>query len=126
MITDRSDLGREGECFARRYLEQQGMTILAANFRTRRGEIDLIAQDADTVVFVEVKTRSGTAYGFPVEAVTLKKQRQISRVALQYLDAHTLNGQSARFDVVSLLVKKDRPVQVEHIKNAFELSADYA
>jgi putative endonuclease len=118
----RSELGQQGEMLARRYLEKNGMTILAANFRTRRGEIDLVADDHGTVVFVEVKTRSQTLYGAPYEAVTARKQRQMSMVALEFLDRNRLTDRPARFDVLSVLIPHNRPPRLELMKNAFDLA----
>lgn len=120
MSHSRQRLGRRGEDLASRYLKNRGYTIIARNYRTKLGEIDIIAKNPSAIVFVEVKTRTGKMYGPPAASVTIKKQRQISRVALSYLSKHNLTDAPARFDVVSVLFTDDAP-QVELIENAFDL-----
>lgn len=120
MSNNRQTLGRRGEDIAAEYLEKKGYQIITRNFRTRLGEIDIIARDKSSIVFIEVKSRTGTAYGSPAAAVTLKKQRQISRVALLYTLEHNQGDSPARFDVVSVLFD-GRSSQVELITDAFEL-----
>jgi len=95
-------LGRQGEEIACRYLTRQGYRILVRNYRTRLGEVDIIAEQGGTLVFVEVKTRRGRTCGHPFEAVTPAKCRQISRVALLYLAETGREKQAARFDVVAV------------------------
>ena len=114
-------LGDRGERAAARYLRQQGFKILARQHSSRLGEIDLIALDGDCVVFVEVKTRRSDAAGHPVEAVTLEKQRQLTRLALAWLKQHNLLERRARFDVVAILWPEDsRHPEIQHYRNAFE------
>jgi putative endonuclease len=112
-------LGDRGERQAARHLRQQGFRILARGYRTSRGEIDLIARDGETLVFVEVKSRR---QGEPAEAVTLEKQRRLTLAALRFLTEHDLlHRQRARFDVVAIVWPDDRrPPAVDHIRNAFE------
>jgi putative endonuclease len=111
-------LGERGERAAARYLRRQGMRILLRGYRATRGEIDLIARDRDTLVFVEVKARRR---GVPAEAVTSEKQRRITIAALRFLRRHRLLDQRCRFDIVAIVWPDDRrPPQIEHIKNAFE------
>jgi putative endonuclease len=111
-------LGDRGEREAARWLRRQGYRILVRGYRTPRGEIDLIARDGDTIVFIEVKTRR---QGEPAEAVTLEKQQRLSLAAIQFLKQHRLLDERARFDVVALVwPSADRPPVVEHIRNAFE------
>ena len=98
----RQGLGRTGERLAAESLERQGYRILERNFRCRYGEIDLVAEHEGDLVFVEVKTRRGTAYGRPEEAVNLRKQRKIIQVALFYLDLHACSERSWRIDVVAI------------------------
>jgi putative endonuclease len=98
----RQGLGRTGERLAAEKLEQCGYHILERNFRCPYGEIDLIAEQQQELVFVEVKTRRGQAYGRPEEAVTVRKQRKIVQVALYYLDIHTCSERSWRVDVVAV------------------------
>ncbi|MGW8193620.1 MAG: YraN family protein [Desulforhopalus sp.] len=120
MYHSRQHLGRRGEDLACRYLQYNGYTIIARNYRTKLGEIDIVARDGETLVFIEVKTRSGKTYGPPAASVTTNKQRQISRVALNYLSAHKLTDSPARFDVVSVLIFGTTP-QIELITDAFDL-----
>lgn len=113
-------VGRQGEELARRYLEQQGFRILACNYRVPLGEIDLIAEEGGTVAFIEVKARTGSSHGHPLEAVTAAKQRQLARVALHYLSGEP-RERPARFDVVSVQFNQDRAPLVELTRNAFEM-----
>ena len=98
----RQGLGRTGERLAAEELTRQGYTIIERNFRCRHGEIDLIAEDAYDLIFIEVKTRRGTAYGLPEEAVTPRKQQKIVQVATYYLDLHECSERSWRIDVVAV------------------------
>lgn len=122
MSKNRLSLGEKGEKIARRYLKKKGYRILARNYRTRLGEIDLVAEEAGVVVFIEVKTRSGIEYGQPFEAITRKKRRQISKVALEYLNNNKQFDRSARFDVVSILLTSESSPQIEVVQDAFDLS----
>jgi len=115
-------LGKLGEDLAASYLEKKGYLIKERNFRFRAGEIDIVALDDDVLVFVEVKSRSGVEYGSPAEAVTFRKQQQIAKTALFYINKHELHNFNARFDVVSVLINGTQAAQIELIKNAFELS----
>jgi len=100
--TARQGLGRLGERLAAEKLLSRGYRILERNFRCRYGEIDLVAEDEQDLVFVEVKTRRGTAYGLPEEAVTPRKQRKIVEVASYYIDVHDCPERSWRVDVVAV------------------------
>ena len=100
--TARQGLGRTGERLAAEALMDKGYHILERNFRCRHGEIDLVAQDEHELVFVEVKTRRGTSYGLPEDALTLHKRRKILEVASYYLDLHTCSDCSWRVDVVAV------------------------
>jgi putative endonuclease len=117
----RSLLGQEGENTAAEYLRRRGYTILHRNYRTRSGEIDIIARHGKALVFVEVKTRRTSDYGSPAAAVTSRKQQQISRVAEEYLARKNLFDSEARFDVVSVLAPLGEDPIVEIIANAFDL-----
>jgi len=108
------------------YLQARGYTIIVCNYRLRFGEIDIIADDGGTLVFVEVKTRVGTSFGPPFESVTPHKQRQMSKVALEYIGRHGLADRPARFDVVGILfpageTTSSMPPKVEVVKDAFNL-----
>ena len=121
MRTRQQKLGETGEALAARKLKKAGYKIIETNYRTRLGEIDIIAKEDDTIVFVEVKSRRSVHFGNPKQAVTLQKQKKISMVALYYLKATGQSTARARFDVVTVISNRDRP-QVEIIKNAFELA----
>jgi putative endonuclease len=111
-------LGDRGESEAARCLRRKGFRILERGYKTERGEIDLIARDGDTVVFVEVKTRR---QGEPAEAVTPEKQRRLTLAAMQFLKRHRLFEQRSRFDVVAVVwPDPHRAPTIEHIHNAFE------
>ena len=110
--------GDLGEELARRYLASKGYEIVESNYRTRRGELDLISRHADTLVIVEVKLRRGTAYGTPLEAVTPRKQQAIRLMAEEYLAGKSPEFQSLRFDVVGILLRGER-AEITHIKDAF-------
>jgi putative endonuclease len=121
MTTRRQQFGRKAEAIAMSRLKQAGYKIIDQNFRTRIGEIDIIAKDGPTIVFVEVKARRTSRYGHPKQAVTPAKQRKISMVALEYLKSTGQNTAKARFDVVAVTAMSYDP-KIEIIKNAFELA----
>ena len=121
MLNKRQLFGKESESLAIRYLKKNGYKILEQNYRNKLGEIDVIAKEKGTLVFVEVKARKTHVFGNPKWAVTPKKQRKISMVALYYLKATKQIHVKARFDVIALSLAKDNP-QIEIIKNAFELA----
>jgi putative endonuclease len=121
MLNRKQKFGQKGEEIAVRHLKKEGYKIIATNYRTKLGEIDIIAQDKDTIVFAEVKTRRSVQFGNPKQAVTIQKQKKISMVALYYLKATGQSTARARFDVVGVISNRDKP-QVEIIKNAFELA----
>jgi putative endonuclease len=112
-------LGRIGEDLAAVHLRGKGYEIVARGFRLFRGEIDIIARDGGTLVFVEVKTRADEEFGRPEEAVTLSKQRQIRRIARGYLVEHPCGAAGCRFDVVSILYRGPGDVRLEHFIDAF-------
>ena len=120
-------VGRFGEQRATEHLAAQGCEVLDRNWRARgrggdrpaAGEIDLVVRDARTVVFVEVKTRSGTGFGLPAEAVGADKQRRLRRLAVRWLSEHPELGACAlRFDVVSV-VRSPAGVVVSQLRGAF-------
>jgi len=113
--------GERGENLAVWYLKQNGYKIIEQNYRSRMGEIDIIAKDGKTIVFVEVKSRRSIRYGSPKWAITPKKQRKISMVALYYLKTTQQTDTKARFDVVAITSNQDEP-QIEIVENAFELA----
>ena len=113
------ELGIEGEQAAAQFLRGQGYTILDRNFSTRHGEIDLIACDRDTLVFVEVKMRRTADFGSPEEAVNRKKVLQVGRCALDYIVRKRLSGIPCRFDVVAVHAKEDGQMAFELFREAF-------
>ena len=119
-------LGRRGEKLAAQHLRRQGFKILYRNFRGRTGgEIDLVCRDRDTLVFVEVKTRTREDFGRPLEAVNRKKEHRISMGALAWLRLLGNPDIFFRFDVVEVLIAPGEPPKIELIRNAFQLSSNY-
>ena len=114
--------GSSGERIAEEYLKKEEYDILARNFRTRLGEIDIVASKGEYLVFVEVKARKSEAYGFPSESVTYAKQRKISMVASQYIKLNMYFGAAVRFDVVEVYLTEGR---INHIENAFDSYLKY-
>jgi putative endonuclease len=119
MTQQRVSLGKLGEDLACGELERRGYAILARRYRRRGGELDIVARDGDTIVFVEVKTRDGDAFGDGREAVTALKQHRIVQLALDYLMRHHLTACPCRFDVVSIRFDAGRPT-IELIPHAFD------
>ena len=113
-------LGTLGDSLARTALEQQGYAVLATRYRTRAGEIDIVARDGGCLVFVEVKARRHTDCGTPAEAVTPRKQRRILAMARDFLARNPTDATSCRFDVVAILVPEGGPAVIELIRNAFD------
>lgn len=115
------EVGRKGESYARGFLESNGYCVLRSNYRCPIGEIDFVCQEGNTVVFVEVKTRTSNEAGAPEEAVHFRKQRKLYRVAEWYLNETGYHGEHpVRFDVVSVLTgmpSKDPEIQI--FRNAF-------
>ncbi|MFQ6083720.1 MAG: YraN family protein [Candidatus Aminicenantia bacterium] len=112
-------LGREGEILAAKYLKKKRYHIVEKGFKALGGEIDLIAYDGDTLVFIEVKTRKSLEFGFPQEAVTPQKQEQLRKIAQGYLMKNNLNNIKCRFDVLGILFSETKEPEIFHIKNAF-------
>ena len=119
-------LGARGEKLAARHLRRQGFKILYRNFRGRQGgEIDLVCRERDTLVFVEVKTRTREDFGRPLEAVNRQKQRRISLGALAWLRLLGNPDVLFRFDVVEVSMADEAVPRIELIRNAFQLSDPY-
>jgi putative endonuclease len=121
MTLARAALGKAGEDLACRELERLGYAILARRYRRRGGELDIVAKDGETIVFVEVKARRGQGWGAGAEAVTPLKQRRMTRIALEYLVRQRLTRHACRFDVVSIDVGPGEPA-IEVFRNAFVAS----
>ena len=125
MGDSRIKVGKIGEALAVEHFKAQGYEIRAQNYRTRSGEIDLIVQRGKRVVFVEVKTRRSSKFGAPQAAVTPAKQKQISKISLNYLQRHNLLDVPCQFDVVAIILSWEfELVKLQHIENAFEFRAD--
>ena len=120
MTAARQALGELGERIAERWLRRQGWRVLERRFRSGHRDIDLVVEQGGTVAFVEVKARSGIRFGDPVEAVNWRKQKELTRSALIWIDRHGRPSVAYRFDVVGVLVTGDR-VRVRHVANAFSL-----
>ncbi len=127
MTLNKQELGAKGEAIALRYLKSRGYRILECNYRITLGEIDIIAEQGGDLVFIEVKTRSDTHFGSPFDSVTSAKQRQLSKVALEYMGKHDLHNRPARFDVVGVRLHgtdgtRSQDNEVELLQNAFDLN----
>ena len=124
MSKENLSFGKLGENLAADFLLSEGYKIIARNFRTKLGEIDIIARDKGVICFIEVKSRSSLKFGLPQEAISKLKQRQITKVALKFLKENKLLNDFARFDVVTILSIGGKP-KIDLIKNAFELDARF-
>lgn len=124
MPSEKLKFGRLAESAAVEFLKTKGYKILQCNYRNKLGEIDIIAEDKDTICFVEVKARHSLDLGEPQEAVTFRKQRQISKAAIYYLKNNNLLERSARFDVLTLLYTDNLP-KISLITDAFELNPSF-
>ena len=112
-------LGAHGEELAAKYLTAAGMTIAARNWRCRYGELDIVARAGESIVFVEVKTRSGSGFGRPAEAVTRIKQARIRKLAMLWLAERAGPWVPVRFDVVEVLVPRSGAAQIEPLQAVF-------
>jgi putative endonuclease len=117
--------GELGERAGRRHLSRLGLKFLTANFRSARGEIDLIFRDADCLVFVEVKTRSSEDWTRPAAAVNAHKRRLVSQTALDYLRLLRNPEVKVRFDIVEVLLEGGKVRELRHLPNTFPMSAPY-
>ena len=119
------DIGKLGEEMARKFLEKRGFKLIERNFKTPRwGEIDLVMKDGDTLVFVEVKTRSGSAaalFGGPLGAINYHKMKAIERAAQFYISSKNLNQEAPRLDAVSVIVPDSGEPKIEHFPNISKL-----
>lgn len=113
--------GNAAEALARRHLEQQGLRLLAQNWRCRLGELDLVMLDADTVVFVEVRYRRHSAWGGAAESVDARKREKLSRAAQHFLQQESRWAKyPCRFDVIAINADSQAPAQLDWIQNAFD------
>ena len=104
---ERHELGKTGEEIGTQYLINNGYKLIIRNFRCRQGEIDIIAKDKDEIVFIEVKTRRNTNYGYPIDAVDKRKQKHILNASKYYVYKNKLEKRKIRFDVIEIY-KKDK------------------
>src|SRR5688572_17332252 len=120
MSTDpRHSLGKMGEDLASAELQRRGYAVIARGYRTKYGEIDIVARDGETTVFVEVKTRAGDEFGGAAAAVTAWKQRRVAQMAMDYLARHSLHDTRCRFDVVTVDVVSGQAPRVQVYAHAF-------
>lgn len=120
MSVRRKALGHQGENMAENFLQAKGYRMIARNVRMQHGEIDLIAADGETLVFVEVRTRSSVVYGTPAESVTWRKRRKLRELALAYLQNSNQPVARFRFDVIGIVhLPGDAQPRIDHITNAF-------
>jgi len=129
MTLGKKKLGAKGETIAASFLRNAGYRIVHRNYRVRMGEIDIIAEQDDSLVFIEVKTRTDHRYGTPSESVTLQKQKKLSKIALDYMNKLGCHNRPARFDVVAVQLPGPnktalRNASIEIIRNAFNLCYD--
>ena len=115
-------LGKRGEDLACAELEKRGYVIVDRRFRTRCGELDIVARDGGVLVFVEVKARSGSNFGTPFESVTCKKRQRLSQMAASYLFIRRLAGVACRFDVVAV-VERQGMQTIELLRGAFDMES---
>jgi putative endonuclease len=123
-LNPRKLFGQAGESAAEEYLRRKGYRILARNLRSSLGELDLVAEDGQVLVFVEVKARRTDAFGGAIHAVHHRKQEKLIQLAAQYVARHHIKNRLCRFDVVLLQGLNAAAPQIEHIQNAFEVSGD--
>jgi Predicted endonuclease distantly related to archaeal Holliday junction resolvase len=116
-MTDKKNKGNIGEKLAVTFLVERHYAILETNWRSGKKEIDIIARKDDVIVFVEVKTRSSIRFGMPEESVTPAKAEHIVQAAMHYLENKTFKD--IRFDIISILIKKNKEPEIFHIKDAF-------
>ena len=121
-MNHKQDLGRVGEDLAASALLERGYAILATRYRTERGEIDIVALDGTTLVFVEVRARADAECGLAAESVTDAKRRKVSRMAAEYLAVNHISGQACRFDVVAIDDALGSGPKVTLFANAFDAS----
>jgi putative endonuclease len=121
LTKERLNLGKLGEELALKKIKGLGYKCITRNYRCPLGEVDLIAKDGDTLVFIEIKTRKGKSIGYAKEAVNERKRRQLSKAALAYMKSNDCCDVKSRFDVVAINLNEDEK-EIEVIQNAFDLA----
>jgi len=119
-LKEPKELGSKGEDIAAIYLKKKGYQIIARNYKTSSGEIDIVALDRETVVFIEVKTRADHSFGYPYEAVHYRKRQKLKNLALLYMKKIGREV-PVRFDVLSIMQNQKGKFEIEHIPDAFEV-----
>lgn len=114
----KKDLGNMGEEKASNFLIQDGYSILARNFRTNQGEIDIIAKKNEEYIFIEVKTRTSIKYGEPIEAINKNKKKHIVNASKYFIYKNKLNNKYIRYDIIEVYINKKSQL-INHIKNVF-------
>jgi putative endonuclease len=109
--------GKNGEEIVRDYLINKGYIIIESNYRNKIGEIDIIAKDKDVLVFIEVKTRTNTTYGYAFEAVDIRKQRKIINTSMVYIKYKKYRNTQLRYDIIEVYLHKE--IKINHLENAF-------
>ncbi len=117
--------GELGERAAKRHLKKHGLKFLTANFRSARGEMDLVFRDGDCLVFIEVKTRSSEEWNRPAAAVDAERRRRLTRTALDYLRLLKNPQVKIRFDIIEVLLEEDVVNEVRHLQNSFPMERPY-
>ncbi len=121
MTTHRIRLGKWGEGVASRFLQEKGYVLLATNYRCRWGEVDIVAQEGEELVFVEVRTRRGVEFGTPEESVTAAKARKLIATAQEFLQEHDQVNAGWRIDLIAIRLDGDRRVQdITHLRHAVQ------
>ncbi len=119
VMAAKDELGRRGEQLGAVFLESAGLEIVDRNWRCPQGEIDIVARDGDELVFVEVKTRSSTAFGHPLEAITVTKLARLRRLAAAWCEAHPGIRGGIRIDALAVIAPTGGPVEIEHLARVF-------
>lgn len=121
MTFQRSQLGKFGEQEAADFLKCRGYAILEQNFKTKVGELDIIAREGDYVCFIEVRTKTTDWHGHPFESISMRKRHKLIQTALWYLQQKRLDDAKVRFDVVAIISEEKENPRIELLKNAFEV-----
>jgi len=120
----KKQFGNKGEKIAEDFLRNKGYKIIQRNYRCAFGEIDIIAEYIDTIIFVEVRTKSTDNFGSPQDSITSSKIDKISKTAIMYIQEKNLIDQACQFDVIAITYKTGKP-NISHIENAFEIDRKY-
>jgi putative endonuclease len=115
-MATKDELGRRGELLAAAHLENRGFDVIDRNWRCRQGEIDLVARDGNEYVFVEVKTRSSTAFGTPLDAITPQKLARLQRLAVAWCASHLRTRQLIRIDAIGIIAPRGGPIVIDHLE----------